>query len=133
MHESLGTALSNYKTVERISSTVLKSERDINRYFIPDNRAHHETVKALWHDENYGLKTEALNYGYWSVLRSADEPVLRKKNLFWKWELKTYFGLSFDQIQEMERNWNTFYEAAEAKIFKKIPSGEQNVTNYAYW
>ena len=33
----------------------------------------------------------------------------------------------------MEENWNYFYGKAEAKIFNHIPSGEQNVTNYAYW
>ena len=59
--------------------------------------------------------------------------MLRKKNLFWKWELKTYFGLSFDQIKEMEESWNTFYGKAEAKILRHVPSGEHNVTNYAYW
>lgn len=88
----------SYKTVERISNTVLRSEREINRYFIPDNRADHEVAKALWKDDNYGLKTETLNYGYWNMLKYSDEPMLQKKNLFWKWELKTYFGLSFDQI-----------------------------------
>lgn len=29
--------------------------------------------------------------------------------MVWLWELRTYFNLSFEQVEEMQQNWNTFY------------------------
>ena len=48
----------------------------------------------------------------------------------------TYFGLGFDVYNEMETNWNTWYDEEEIEALATtgfIPTGNKNSTNYAYW
>ncbi len=40
----------------------------------------------------------------------------------WEWELRTYFNLTFNQVQEMKTNWKTYYDDNEQKVLNLIPS-----------
>ena len=52
------------------------------------------------------------------------------------WELRSYFGLSFAQLTEMQTNWNTFYNDELDNVRFTIPSPEadyDDTTSFAYW
>ena len=38
------------------------------------------------------------------------------------WELRSYFGLTFAQLTEMQTNWNTFYNDELQVVLDLIPS-----------
>ena len=84
----------------------------INSNFVHEHKVDTSTRDALWYDEFYGLK-ESVNYYHWNNLLYTTDELKTRKKLFWFWELKTYFGLSFDQIYEMEGNWNDYFSAAK--------------------
>ena len=100
MQEQLGTQLTEGLTSYQVLNTHMKSESDINDHFIPNYPAEPDQTNALWNDEYYGLSSP-LHYNHWNNLLHSDDTLGKKKNLFWFWELQTYFGLSFDQIGEM--------------------------------
>ena len=51
------------------------------------------------------------------------------------WELRTYFGLTFEQLTEMQTNWNTFYNDELEVVSFTIPSEPpyDDGTGFAYW
>ena len=53
----------------------------------------------------------------------------------WKWELYTYFGLSWAQIEEAQVNWNTYYNDNLETVLNTIPSEApyNSATGVAYW
>ena len=55
--------------------------------------------------------------------------------MVWIWELRTYFQLSFDQVQEMQTNWNLFYNDDASVVLYSVPTTEPyiNQTGIAYW
>ena len=55
----------------------------------------------MYDDPFYGLSNQD-NYFHWNALLETADPL---KNLAWKWEIKTYFGLTDDQVTELEQNW----------------------------
>ena len=60
---------------------------------------------------------------------------LKQKQLAWIWELRSYFGLSFAQVEEMQEKWNEFFNDAKEEVLMSIPSAGTNVTQtaIAYW
>ena len=101
----------------------------------PDNKdnVNFQTKYALFHDQLYGLN-EMTRYNFWNNFQTfVDSESREKKNLFWLWELKTYFGLDIATIQEMENNWNSFYSDEQTNVFAQIKSGDKDIANYAYW
>jgi hypothetical protein len=53
----------------------------------------------------------------------------------WEWELRTYFNLSFNQVQEMKTNWIDYYDAGVTEVLNLIPSVNpyRDQTGVAYW
>ena len=54
------------------------------------------------------------------------------------WEMRSYFGLSYDQAAEFQQNWNLNYTLKEQEFYHdpySFPSVApyQNVTGAAYW
>ena len=78
-----------------------------------------EQEDALFNDPFYGLNNFE-NYARWNNLLYLDEDadILKKQQqAVWMWELRTYFGLTFAQLQEMQTNWNTYYADALNEIY----------------
>ena len=38
------------------------------------------------------------------------------------WELRSYFGLTFAQLTEMQENWNKFYNTERDYVLELVPS-----------
>ena len=38
------------------------------------------------------------------------------------WELRSYFGLTFAQLTEMQENWNKFYNIERDFVLDFVPS-----------
>jgi hypothetical protein len=55
--------------------------------------------------------------------------------LAFKAELRTYFGLTQAQVDEMQVNWNAYYNNNAAILNALIPSGPdyENASGIAYW
>ena len=133
MQTQLGEELSDIRTFEDIKDADFEFIFSINSKFVHEHQVDISTRDALWNDEFYGLK-ESVNYYHWNNLLYTTDELKTRKKLFWFWELKTYFGLNFDQIYEMEGNWNQYFSDAKTQILEaSVPSGDKNVTNYAYW
>ena len=75
------------------------TKRAINNSFLINFPVSDEVEDAMFNDPFYGLKNY-LNYPHWqNLIYTQDETKLQMQRVF-KWELATYFGLTFDQIQE---------------------------------
>jgi hypothetical protein len=78
--------------------TEFKSETKINSEFLKLNPiSNPAVVTALYTDPWYGLNNDA-NYLMWNVLKADQDPLDR---LAFKSEIKSYFGLSQAQVDEM--------------------------------
>jgi len=42
--------------------------------------------------------------------------------MVWLWELRSYFTLSFYQVQEMQENWNLFYNDESEVVLNSVPT-----------
>ena len=47
---------------------------------------------------------------------------MKQQQLAWLWELRTYFGLSYAQVMEMQVNWNLFYNDKAPIVIESLPS-----------
>jgi hypothetical protein len=65
----------------------------------------------------------------------TEDPAAKELQLVWKWELRSYFGLSFAQVEEMQTNWNAFYDSEKAVVLLTVPTVEPYIsaTGIAYW
>ena len=71
----------------------------------------------MYSDKFYGLNKENPTLAfYWSTFLKDDDNVTAAERLVWQWELRTYFGLSYTQINELEDNLRKLYKQALKKI-----------------
>ena len=42
----------------------------------------------------------------------------------WLWEMRSYFGLTFDQVDEFQQNWNSHLNDWMETIIDSIPAEE---------
>ena len=96
----------------------------------------------MYNDPVYGLHLETsdgqpdyTNYAYWQHLYPTTDDLSKQSQMAWEWELRTYFNLTFNQVQEMKTNWKTYYDDNEQKVLNLIPSVApyQDQTGIAYW
>ena len=75
------------------------------------------------------------NYGHWNNLLYTEDNDLHQKQLAWIWELRSYFGLTFAQVQEMQEKWNEFFNDAKTAVLDSVPVIGTNITqtSVAYW
>ena len=52
-----------------------------------------------------------------------------------KWELISYFGLTYAQVEEMQENWNLYYNDALTTVLNSVPAVSPYNSTYgvAYW
>jgi hypothetical protein len=92
-------------------------------------------LDAIYTDPWYGLEN-AENYDKWQVLQSgnANTTAVNEKLAF-QAELRTYFGLSSAQVQEITNNWNGLF-GAQLDLFNinlPSPAEYQNTFGVGYW
>lgn len=112
-------------------ATNFNQETKINNQFLNGNPTTLPIQNALYTDPWYGLNNDA-NYFTWQVLRTGSDPITK---LAFKSDLRTYFGLSKAQVDEMETNWNVFYDN-NAAIINQLPpvsTTYRNSQGIAYW
>lgn len=102
-------------------ATEFANPTKINSEFVVNNPISDPlVVDALYNDPWYGLYNPD-NYAHWNVLLDNDNSTVAVNlRLAWKSELRTYFGLNFEQVDEMEVNWNNYY-ANQAAIIYVLP------------
>lgn len=88
-----------------MSAEVFTKQARINKKLLPENPVSSKVARQLFTDVYYGLGNQT-NYVLWNVLHHTADPLER---VAWKWELRTYFGLTYAQIAEIEQNWNLLY------------------------
>lgn len=106
-------------------------ETKINNLFLAGNPTTLAIQNALYTDPWYGLDNED-NYFTWQALRTGADPLAK---LAFKSDLRTYFGLSKVQVDQMETNWNIFYDQ-QALIVNQLPPVSETYRNsqgIAYW
>ena len=102
-----------------MAGTEFKSSSKINSEFVVNNPISDvNVVNAIYTDPFYGLNNEN-NYLQWNVLMADADPLERAA---FKAELRTYFGLNQAQVEEMETNWNAYYQNNAAIINALAPS-----------
>ena len=85
----------------------LKDAASAAQYLFDDNPVTAAQKDAIFNDAVYGLSNVA-NLGKWNIgLNSGNQ----QKELSFKMELKSYFGLNDAQIQELTDNWKTLIDA----------------------
>ena len=108
-----------------------KNVDKINSLFLSQNPVSEITAERMYNDPYYGLSNSD-NYYHWNGFLATTDPLQR---IAWRWEVKTYFDLTFSQVDEMETNWNMFYTNALNEVVKTIPSPDNylNINGVAYW
>lgn len=73
----------------------------------------------LWNDPDFGLNNPN-NFARWDALVYGRDPVG-----YWNLnnELKMHFGLSQEQIDSAQKNWNTYFEDSNDFITSVLPQG----------
>lgn len=76
-----------------------------------------------------------MNYAHWDNLVKTTDPAKKQAQSVWEWELRTYFGLTFEQVQEMKENWNLFNTGTTNFVMTQWPSNStyHDRTGCAYW
>jgi hypothetical protein len=85
-----------------MSNNYFSTSDGINTYLLPNNPITNQVlIDAIYTDPWYGLK-DLKNYEQWQVLESgnANTTAIHEKLAF-QAELRTYFGLSSAQVQEI--------------------------------
>ena len=54
-----------------------------------------QQAHIIYTDPHYGMQ-DLGNFPHWNKLIITDDPDLKREQLVWKWELRSYFGLSFE-------------------------------------
>ena len=80
-----------------------------------------EVEQLLFSDPWYGLNNYT-NYAHWQNLYYTSDPAKKQQQLAWLWELRSYFGLTFAQVEEMQLNWNTYYNNEATTVLLSFPS-----------
>jgi hypothetical protein len=108
----------------------------INNYLLLNNPISDPVLlDAIYTDPWYGLENSE-NYDKWQVLQSgnANTTAVNEKLVF-QAELRTYFGLSSAQVQEITNNWNGLF-GAQLDLFNinlPSPAEYQNTFGVGYW
>ena len=110
------------------------NETDINLNLVPKKHVTDEQQTALFTDPWYGLQNFT-NYMHWNKFVNTEDPKRKLQKLAWFWELRSYFGLSFDQVTEMATNWNAWYNEQTRIVYNNtLTKGfNQTQTGVAYW
>ena len=103
----------------------------MNAVFLPVHELSAAKAERVYNDPYYGL-ADYNNYYHWNGFLSTTSSL---EKAAWRWEAKTYFDLTFDQVDEMEANWNTFYNDKYTEVTASIPSPAEYLTStgVAYW
>ena len=88
-------------------------------------------AERIFNDPYYGLNNPD-NYYHWNAFLYTTTDTER---IAWKWEMKTYFDMTLQQVAEIEENWNTMYADALTTVYESIPSPDEylNEVGVAYW
>lgn len=108
-----------------------KSAEDASGALSPTNPLSAEQTDRLYNDPYYGLNNPD-NYYHWTGFLVDTKPT---EYYAWRWECKTYFGLSFDQLNEIETNFRTYYNDQLTITTDLLPSPDEyrNEQGIAYW
>jgi len=130
-----GAFMQQWTIESYIQANYLVDPASINTVLTPINNIDALTLDAMWYDPYYGLGNSE-NYPRWNALQNqnVNQTAIYKK-LAWQAELRSYFGLSSAQVQELTKNWNGLYLSTKFFWDANIPSPVeyQNTFGYAYW
>lgn len=117
-----------------MQASQFKSQARINQLFLSGNHCTAEQEQVLYEDPWYGLNDYA-HYDHWQNLITTEDEDAKKLQMAFVWELRSYFGLSFSQVKEMQTNWNNFYNDEIQVVLNSIPSTEPYISEQgvAYW
>ncbi|CDW73912.1 scavenger receptor class member 2 [Stylonychia lemnae] len=101
----------------------------INRNFMPNNPASQIQLDSLYSDHEWGLRYLA-SYQRWESLSYDAEPV---EYYSIQNELRDHFGLSIEQIQETQQNWNKYMNEGKQLIYSQQTSDNKGDQAVAYW
>ena len=107
----------------------LRKPEDLNTFFFNPNPISDDLATKIFTDQYYGLNN-LTNYGKWDALANLDTGVRRT----FKNELRSYFGLSFVQVNQFEDKWNSYFKQQSALVYNLLPSPNyRNDQGAAYW
>jgi hypothetical protein len=79
----------------------------------------------MFTDPFYGLNNPQ-NYPRWQALQNTNRNTTALyKKLAWQAEIRSYFGLTSAQVQEITNNWNGLWLTTQFSLELDIPSPQQ--------
>lgn len=130
-----GAFTQEWQIAQTISTNQLTTASDINNVLLINNPASTQIQDAMWNDPYYGLSNYE-NYPRWQALQNTNtNSTAINKKLAWQAELRSYFGLSSAQVQELTKNWNGLVRTTGLTVEANLPSPVeyQNAFGFAYW
>ena len=127
----LGRQLTEVAVYTLIQGGELKDETGLNSYLFTSTPLTAAVQTAIFQDQIYGFYNLD-NFAKWNPINPGADP--QKKRLF-ELELQTYFGLSPQQITELEKNWESLYLSNEQEFFATLV-GNESFSAYqrvGYW
>ena len=118
--------------VYQMMSEVYKDADAINRLLLEGDTTTLPQAVAIFEDPYYGLN-DFNNYKKWGSLLAGPWATLESA---WKWELKTYFGLSDAQVVTVQKNFINQFETTKPEMLNALPvrsDFKTSVESVAYW
>lgn len=117
-----GAFMMEWQIAQTISTNNLSTAASINTVLTINNPVSIEVADAMFTDPFYGLNNPQ-NYPRWQALQNTNRNTTALyKKLAWQAEIRSYFGLTSAQVQEITNNWNGLWLTTQFSLELDIPS-----------
>lgn len=103
---------------------------------MPTSTPSQAVLDVMFSDPYYGL-SNAENYVRWNVLQvvSKTNTTAFNKKIAFQAELRSAFGLTYTQVNQLTNNWNTLYSSTADVLYPMLPvnSTFSNIFGVMYW
>ena len=114
VYDLQGVQLNQWLVRKLIQHSEMSSADNITHNLLTEHPVTVEQAGRLWDDPYYGFGSRNVNegafvnYWHWEKLLNTTDPYKMQEKVAFEWELRTYFGLSFDQVDEIATKWSNF-------------------------
>ena len=121
VNDGLGRQVGDTAAFTTMKQMPFKDAESASQALCPTNKLSQEQADRIYNDPYYGLY-DANNYYRWNGFL---EDTIATENAAWRWECKTYFGLTFDQLDEMQANYRVYYNDQLDTATLLLPTPEE--------
>lgn len=133
---ALGQGVQDTWTFVAMQSNYFATAADIGTNLMPSSTPSQAVLDVMFSDPYYGLQ-DPNNYARWNVLQvvAKTNTTAFNKKIAFQAELRSAFGLTYTQVNQLTNNWNNLYSSTAALLYPMQPvnSTFTNIFGVMYW